>query len=139
MLNRRSLFKWLAGSVVAAPLVAKAAEDFDTSRMVYKCRELAPPSKYLTSNTAWFLKTEHKDGVKLFNRSHPMQSADFRKIVEPELQKVFCGVYDKHSADWTEVFEPKQMDLFDDRLSADSLEWLEINVGGIRQFLPVFN
>jgi hypothetical protein len=109
-MDRRQLLKWLGGAVVAAPLVAKAVpRDFSTPVMTYKCRELAP-SKFLTSNTAWFLKTEHPDGLRRY--AHPIRAKDFRRVVEPILNDIFEQTYSQHSSEWAAIFGPEQLTLF---------------------------
>ena len=78
-MDRRQLLKWLGGAVVAAPLVAKAVpRDFSTPVMTYKCRELAP-SKFLTSNTAWWVQTNAPKGlvVAMRRRLEKSMEGDF--------------------------------------------------------------
>lgn len=75
-MNRRKFLTGLAGVAVGAAL----AEELST-RSIF-----LPPrggwfgtdfNKYLTSNTAWFLKTEHRDGLALYSRAHPGSPEDY--------------------------------------------------------------
>ena len=121
MLNRRQLFTGLGGAAVAAPLVVEAVAP--VVHQVFVAKTLAPPKSYFTSNTAWFLKTEHRNGVALFSRSHPVGD-----ILRPGLEKFWAKTYDRHSDEWEEIFAPRQLDLFDDRLCEDTLEQVSIEV-----------
>jgi hypothetical protein len=61
-------------------------------------------SDYLTSKHAWFLKTEHKDGVSLFNRSHPLSSPEFAKTLRPRIEEFWNQEYDKHADEWANLY-----------------------------------
>lgn len=72
---------------------------------------------YFTSNTAWFIKTEHKDGLALFNRSHPISSPEFAKILRPGIEDFWKQEYDKHHEEWSDCY-----------LSETSLEQIMIDI-----------
>lgn len=86
------------------------------------------PNRYFTSKTAWFLKTEHKDGIALFSRSHSIDSAAFRAALMPGLQKFWAQEYSEHEEDWAILYGAnKQLELFSS-LDLNSLEEIEIEL-----------
>lgn len=109
MMNRRQLFTGLGAAVVAAPLLAEAAaEGFSTSRMIYKCREMA-----------------YADGVR---ESIWGANRKFADALLPGLRAAFDNAYRLHDTEWEDLYgRPAQFDLFDDCPTED--EFIEVGFG----------
>lgn len=75
-------------------------------------------SRYLTSNVAWFIKTEHADGVALFSRAHPPLGTVMGAVLRPGLEKFWGEEDDKHSEDGAA--------LYGDSLDPNSIKEIEI-------------
>lgn len=76
-MNRRQFLQRFAAVPIAAALVEPV------TRTIF-----LPPrggwrlSRYFTSNTAWFLKKQDRDGIPLFNRAHPV--SEFSNVLTEE-------------------------------------------------------
>lgn len=102
-ISRRAFFGGAAAVAVAAPSITRAffgpprggwpveRYTFTTDAMAYKVTE-----RYSASWT---------DPRGIYGpKPYGMTAADFRKIVEPELNRVFSEVYDNHCQEWEAIY-----------------------------------
>jgi hypothetical protein len=94
-MQRRSFLAGLL-ALPAAGVIAREVTMVEAPAV--KCSEHYLPtyvSPYLTSKDAWYIKTEHADGIKLYNRtsSRLMTAKQMRELLEPGLNEAFNAIY----------------------------------------------
>lgn len=118
-MNRRGFLSGL----IALPVVSyflPPVNGWPTGRVIGK-----DLNQYFTSNTAWFLKTEAKDGLALYSRAHPILSAAFRAAMAEGLNQVWSEVDAERADDWVGIYGSADIS---NALDPDSLEEIEIEL-----------